>query len=49
MLMPDSAESELSVICLALRRKLDEVPMSIDLAMTPEGFGKRFRAMQVQA
>ena len=43
VLMPDSAESELNVIRRALRRKLDEVPMSIDLVMTTEGFANRFR------
>lgn len=43
MLMPDSVESELGAIRRALRRKLDEVPMSIDLVMATEGFASRFR------
>jgi len=43
VLMPDSAEPELGEIRRALRRKLDEVPMSIDLVMTTEEFANRFR------
>jgi len=43
VLLPDSAESELAAIRKALRRKLDEVPMSIDLVMVTEGFANRFR------
>jgi len=43
VLLPDSAESELGAIRRALRRKLDEVPMSIDLVMATEGFANRFR------
>ena len=43
VLMPDSAESELIAIRKALRRKLDDVPMSIDLVMVTEGFANRFR------
>ena len=43
VLMPDSAEGELGAIRRALRRKLDEVPMSIDLVMATEGFANRFR------
>jgi predicted nucleotidyltransferase len=43
VLMPDSAEAELVAIRRALRRKLDEVPMSVDLVMTTEGFADRFR------
>jgi predicted nucleotidyltransferase len=43
VLMPDSTEPELGEIRRALRRKLDEVPMSIDLVMTTEEFASRFR------
>jgi predicted nucleotidyltransferase len=43
VLMPDSAEGELGAVRRALRRKLDEVPMSIDLVMATEGFANRFR------
>jgi predicted nucleotidyltransferase len=43
VLLPDSAESELAAIRKALRRKLDEVPMSIDPVMVTEGFANRFR------
>ena len=43
VLLPDSAESELGAIRRALRPKLDEVPMSIDLVMATEGFANRFR------
>ena len=43
VLLPDSAESELGAIRRALRRKLDDVPMSIDLVMATEGFANRFR------
>jgi predicted nucleotidyltransferase len=43
VLLPDSAEGELGAIRRALRRKLDEVPMSIDLVMATEGFANRFR------
>jgi predicted nucleotidyltransferase len=44
VLMPDSAEGDLGAIRRALRRKLDEVPMSIDLVMATEGFASRFRS-----
>ncbi len=43
VLMPDSAEPDLGEIRRALRRKLGEVPMSIDLVMTTEEFANRFR------
>ncbi|MGD0729679.1 MAG: nucleotidyltransferase domain-containing protein [Terracidiphilus sp.] len=43
VLRPDAAEGELATIRRALRRKLDEVPMSIDLVMTTERFAGRFR------
>lgn len=43
VLMPDSAEPELGEIRRALRRKLDKVPMSIDLVMATEEFASRFR------
>jgi predicted nucleotidyltransferase len=43
VLMPDSAESKLGAIRRALRRKLDELQMSIDLVMATEGFANRFR------
>jgi predicted nucleotidyltransferase len=41
--LPDTAESKLFEIRRALRRKLDDVPMSIDLVMATEGFANRFR------
>jgi hypothetical protein len=44
VLMPDSAEPDLGEIRRALRRKLGEVPMSIDLVMTTEEFANRFRS-----
>ena len=43
VLMPDSTEPKLGEIRRALRRKLIEVPMSIDLVMTTEEFANRFR------
>jgi predicted nucleotidyltransferase len=43
VLMPDSAESQLGVIRRDLRRKLDEVPMTIDLVIMTEGFASQFR------
>ena len=43
VLMPDSTESKLGEIRRTLRRKLNEVPMSIDLVMTTEEFANRFR------
>jgi uncharacterized protein len=44
VLMPDSAEPELGKIRRALRHKLSEVPMSIDLVMATEEFANRFRS-----
>lgn len=43
VLLPDSAESRLLEIRRALRRKLDGVPMTIDLVMTTEGVASDFR------
>jgi predicted nucleotidyltransferase len=43
VLLPDSAEPQLSAIRRALRRKLDEVPMTIDLVIATEGFAGQFR------
>src|SRR4051794_24389668 len=43
VILPDSSESNLFEIRRDLRRKLDEVPMTIDLVMTTEGFANRFR------
>ncbi|MGA2168300.1 MAG: nucleotidyltransferase domain-containing protein [Terracidiphilus sp.] len=43
VLMPDSAEPELSSIHRNLRRKLDEIPMTIDLVVTTEGCAGQFR------
>ncbi len=41
--LPDAAESKLLEIRRALRRRLDDVPMTIDLVMATEGFANRFR------
>jgi predicted nucleotidyltransferase len=43
VLMHDSAEPELSNIHRSLRRKLDELPMTIDLVVTTEGCARQFR------
>ena len=43
VLVPDSAEEQLGAIRRALRRKLDEVPMTIDLVIATEGFAGQFR------
>jgi predicted nucleotidyltransferase len=43
VLMPDSAESQLGSIHRSLRRKLDELPMTIDLVMATEGYAGQFR------
>jgi uncharacterized protein len=43
VLMPDSAESRLGELRRDLRRKLDEVPMTIDLVLTTEGCVNQFR------
>jgi uncharacterized protein len=42
VLMPDSAESELGIIHRKLRRKLHEIPMTIDLVVTTEGCAGHF-------
>jgi uncharacterized protein len=44
VLMPDSAEPRLAEIRRALRRKLDAIPMTIDLVISTEGFADRFRS-----
>lgn len=41
--LPDSSEPELGSIHRKLRRKLDEVPMTIDLVVTTEGCADQFR------
>ena len=41
--LPDAAEPRMFEIRRALRRKLDTVPMTIDLVMATEGFANRFR------
>lgn len=38
VLLPDSAAPRLGEIRRALRRRLDQVPMTIDLVMTTEGY-----------
>src|SRR5512146_32078 len=38
VLVPDSAEPRLGEIRRVLRRKLDQVPMTIDLVLTTEGY-----------
>jgi predicted nucleotidyltransferase len=43
VLMPDSAEAELASVHRKLRRKLDEVPMTIDLVVATEASVERFR------
>jgi predicted nucleotidyltransferase len=43
VLMPDSAEPELGIVHRKLRRKLDELPMTIDLVVTTEGCAGQFR------
>jgi predicted nucleotidyltransferase len=43
VLMPDGVESRLGEIRRILRRKLDEIPMTIDLVMATEEFADRFR------
>lgn len=42
VLMPDSAEPELGSIHRSLRRKLREIPMTIDLVVTTEGCAGQF-------
>jgi predicted nucleotidyltransferase len=43
VLMPDSAEPEISSVHRRLRHKLDELPMTIDLVVTTEGCAKQFQ------
>jgi predicted nucleotidyltransferase len=43
VLMPDSAEPRLGEIHRSIRRKLEEIPMTIDLVVTTEEFANRFR------
>jgi predicted nucleotidyltransferase len=43
VLMPDSAEPELGSVHRNLRRKLDELPMTIDLVVATEGYAGQFR------
>ncbi len=43
VLMPDSAAPRISEIRLVLRRRLDALPLSVDLVMTTEEFASRFR------
>jgi predicted nucleotidyltransferase len=42
--LPDAAEPRMFEIRRVLRRKLDTVPMTIDLVMATEGFANRFRS-----
>jgi hypothetical protein len=44
VVMPDAAEIRLSEIRRKLRRKLEAVPMTIDLVMATEEFANRFRS-----
>jgi hypothetical protein len=43
VLMPDEAEPELGSIHRKLRRKLEEIPMTIDLITATEGYAGQFR------
>jgi predicted nucleotidyltransferase len=43
VLVDDSLEPNLGLLRRELRRKLDEIPMSIDLVFTTEGCAERFR------
>lgn len=43
VLVPDSAEPKLREIHRSLRRKLDEVPMTIDLIVATESYANLFR------
>jgi predicted nucleotidyltransferase len=43
VLMPDSAEPELGSVHRNLRRKLDKIPMTIDLVMATVGFADQYR------
>jgi uncharacterized protein len=42
VVLPDSSESELPTLHKSLRRRLEQVPMSIDLVMFTEGLAKQF-------
>lgn len=42
MVLPDSAESTLPEIRRALRRKLSDVPMTVDLVLATEGHLAQF-------
>jgi len=42
VLLPESAEHQLSAIRRDLRRKLDKLPMTIDLVLTTEGVMNQF-------
>ena len=44
VLMPNYAESELGSIHRKLRRKLEEIPMTIDLITATEGYASQFRS-----
>jgi predicted nucleotidyltransferase len=43
VLLDDARESQLGTIRRVLRRKLDEIPMSIDLVLTTNECAERFR------
>jgi predicted nucleotidyltransferase len=43
VLMPDSAEPQMGELRRTLRRRLDTLPLSVDLVMTTEEFAGRFR------
>jgi predicted nucleotidyltransferase len=43
VLFDDARESQLGAVRRELRRKLDQIPMSIDLVVATEGFVDRFR------
>ncbi len=43
VLMPDSAEPDLGNIHRSVRRRLHEIPMTIDLVVTTEGCAGQFR------
>lgn len=43
VLLPDTDESRLGAIHRSLRRKLDEIPMTVDLVVTTESCAGQFR------
>ena len=43
VLLDDSRESQIGAIRRVLRRRLDEIPMSIDLVLTTNGCAEEFR------